>query len=374
MKNGVLFADEIPVENNVDYIAVTDTEVIKGRRSEVNRLSQGEPEFQQVRGAYFRSPLTVDYTQSILLDENGCEAGQTLQGGECAYECTGLLSSGDKCLRELGRHMHGEAERYAVCDEGYVYTGDGENCGCGDKVERRTDGVCVDECGANEYAKDQICVCVESAFADYATDVCTLRDDCARILVRADGEQSCLAEGVCDKEQGLRLSEDGKTCVSTCEHVYREYEDEVVCVKECDENEDEVDGQCVCTRDGTFVDVATGECTREDTCSKIAVYDDGAECLHTETCRSADLKSDGGKTCVEKCRKYYYKDDGEYKCTGKCKAFYKGDGDGLCKLSGGAVAGLVVGLVAGVAIITVLTMWLCDCFWNLCLCCPSPIC
>ena len=39
MKNGVFFADEIPVENNVDYIAVTDTEVIKGRRSEVSGLS-----------------------------------------------------------------------------------------------------------------------------------------------------------------------------------------------------------------------------------------------------------------------------------------------------------------------------------------------
>lgn len=68
MRTGTLFKNGIIEDDNVEYIIITDTEIISHYRSsrvqntELKRLSASSVKTAETTSSYFRSPLTVEYT------------------------------------------------------------------------------------------------------------------------------------------------------------------------------------------------------------------------------------------------------------------------------------------------------------------------
>lgn len=62
----------------------------------------------------------MEYAQTLLLNDQGCQTGQVLLGDSCVYTCEGYVSRSDTCLHELGTHMLVQNGRIAVCEPSFV--------------------------------------------------------------------------------------------------------------------------------------------------------------------------------------------------------------------------------------------------------------
>lgn len=169
-------------------------------QNEIRKLSSTDT--QATTYTYFRSPLSIERTESVLLNDDGCQEGQMVQGSSCTYQCNGFVSNENVCIEKLGKHMHVEAGRFAMCDSSAEYDATSENCHCTDgTVESRDGSTCVDTCGENERLVSGRCTCVEGAFV--SAERCTLLSECGKVAEYNDGHQECLDIETC-KEIDLK--------------------------------------------------------------------------------------------------------------------------------------------------------------------------
>ena len=151
LANGSLLRDGEELYNGVQQVTLTDTDVLvlfKGETGSRSIAALRSGASQTEHGSYFRSPLSVAYTEEKPLSDNGCLAGQLDERGKCVFNCAGYISaSGGKCYTALGEYMAVEQGRYVTCTDGFALDEDADECVCRQALS--LDGQTCGACGPN---------------------------------------------------------------------------------------------------------------------------------------------------------------------------------------------------------------------------------
>ena len=246
-KSGMLMIDGEPKEMHIKHLVFTDDGVIMVKEDTEATGARRLRASNQVEetGSYFRSPLTVEYTDTIQLSDNGCQSGQLNEDGVCVYSCSGYISDdGAHCYTTLGEHMVVESGRFLNCSAGFKLSG--SECVCSNGTVSFDGKRCMSEakCGSNQKVLDGRCVCDDDSLHSVEHVRCVRADSCARV-VAINGTDFCLESGICN-DMGMKISNEDGRCVTGCPH-WMETDDrqDYMCVDQCPKWYADKDGLCV---------------------------------------------------------------------------------------------------------------------------------